>query len=76
MTPQILIASGLALLCVQAGQHLHKPTPIKQRYVHVVSMGAERTLDANADAMQLGSRSETTTQPGQLAQVLHSEEAK
>lgn len=76
MTPQILIASGLTLLCVQAGQHLHKPTPIKQRYVHVVSMGAERTLDANADAMQLGSRSKTAQEPGQLAKFLHSEEAK
>ena len=76
MTPQTLIASGLALLCVQAGHHWHKPTPIKQRYVHVVVMGAERTLEANADAMQLGSRSETTTQPGQLAQVLHSEKTK
>jgi len=76
MTPQILIASGLALLCFQAGQHLHKPNQIKQRYVHVVVMGAGRTLDANADAMQLGSRSETTTKPGQLAKVLHQEETK
>lgn len=87
MKAQILIATGLVALTVQVSAWLSAPV-ITQRYVRTTNelvlplagrqaaRGAPGTYSANETPVVEGSSRTAEAQPGPVASVLHSEEAR